>query len=124
MFFTPESSDTLFISFFFFSLKHHPVDGCHYLFVSGFSAAGRQERLLGLQGGGTGGGGGDSEEARMLAGLAPEGTREWHDRRSGMPAGATKTVVPGQYEQVVHRMEFASPAAAAAVHKRSKYLSR
>lgn len=36
----------------------------------------------------------------MLAGLAPEGTREWHDRRSGMPAGATKTVVAGQYEQV------------------------
>lgn len=36
----------------------------------------------------------------MLAGLAPEGTREWHDRRSGMPAGATKTVVQGQYEQV------------------------
>lgn len=36
----------------------------------------------------------------MLAGLAPEGTREWHDRRSGLPAGATKTVVSGQYEQV------------------------
>ncbi|CAM9807850.1 unnamed protein product, partial [Scytosiphon promiscuus] len=59
----------------------------------------KQERLLGLQGGGTGAGG-DSEEARMLAELAPEGTREWHERRSGMPAGATKTVVPGQYEQV------------------------
>lgn len=36
----------------------------------------------------------------MLAGLAPEGTREWHDRRSGLPAGATKTIVAGQYEQV------------------------
>ncbi|CAM9979009.1 unnamed protein product, partial [Ectocarpus fasciculatus] len=58
----------------------------------------KQERLLGLQAGGTGGG--ESEEAMMLAGLAPEGTREWHDRRSGMPAGATKTVVAGQYEQV------------------------
>lgn len=36
----------------------------------------------------------------MLAGLAPEGTREWHDRRSGLPTGATKTIVAGQYEQV------------------------
>ena len=56
-----------------------------------------------MQGGGTGargGGGAESEEALMLAGLAPEGTREWHDRRSGLPAGATKTVVQGQYEQV------------------------
>lgn len=58
-----------------------------------------QERLLGLQGGGTGAGGGDSEQI-MLAGLAPEGTREWHDRRSGLPTGATKTIVAGQYEQV------------------------
>ena len=58
-----------------------------------------QERLLGLQGGGTGAGGGDTEEM-MLASLAPEGTREWHDRRSGLPAGATKSVVAGQYEQV------------------------
>lgn len=53
-----------------------------------------------MQGGGTGAGGGESEEALMLAGLAPEGTREWRDRRSGLPAGATKTVVQGQYEQV------------------------
>lgn len=59
--------------------------------------------MLGLQGGGTGagsgGGGLEDEEQRMLAGLAPEGTREWHDRRSGLPVGATKTVVTGQYEQ-------------------------
>ena len=57
-----------------------------------------KERLLGLQGGGIGAGARDSEEM-MLAGLAPEGTREWHERRSGLPVGAVKTVVPGQYEQ-------------------------
>lgn len=39
------------------------------------------------------------EEQTMLASLAPEGSREWHDRRSGLPAGATKTIVAGQYEQ-------------------------
>lgn len=64
-----------------------------------------QERLLGLQAGGAMAGAGGAagewdEEKMMLAGLAPEGTREWHDRRSGLPFGATKTIVAGQYEQV------------------------
>lgn len=74
---------------------------CSKLFSACFPAGSPspQERLLGLQGGGTGAGGGDNEET-MLASLAPEGTREWHDRRSGLPAGATKMVVAGQYEQV------------------------
>lgn len=81
-----------------FSLTGTGFFGPSLAFFSGRSPS-PQERLLGLQGGGTGAGGGDSEE-NMLASLAPEGTREWHDRRSGLPAGATKTVVAGQYEQV------------------------
>lgn len=61
--------------------------------------------MLGLQGGGVGAGSGGTggwgdEEQMMLAGLAPEGTREYHERRSGLPVGATKTVVAGQYEEV------------------------
>ncbi|CAM9532103.1 unnamed protein product, partial [Discosporangium mesarthrocarpum] len=65
-----------------------------------------QERLLGLQKGkpgvGEGKRGSNWVEEEMLAGLAPEGSTEWYDRRSGLPAGATKTVVPHQYEQVVY----------------------
>lgn len=72
---------------------------CFLFFATSVVPPPLQERLLGLQGGGTGAGGGDSEQM-MLAGLAPEGTREWHDRRSGLPTGATKTVVAGEYEQV------------------------
>jgi hypothetical protein len=32
--------------------------------------------------------------------LAPEGTREYHEQRGGLPANATKTVIAGQYEEV------------------------
>ena len=32
--------------------------------------------------------------------LAPEGSREYHDQKSGLPADATKTVIPGEYEEV------------------------
>ena len=32
--------------------------------------------------------------------VAPEGSREYHDQKSGLPADATKTVIPGEYEEV------------------------